>query len=220
MLAHSTMNKHYSLGELTRMEDGREEQSETIKEARTFPTFRPSLSNRMPNKQLYRLLHGCPVAALLQGSHQFGVGRAHHTGAEQPQTLPVPTHGWPLQTHLQHTTHNRCCQSISKQYLLFCLCSVWTTETVCKVLRATIEDKDPCLNSKGSEDEGATHYPCLQVWVNLTASGQEVMLYQTEDTLERNPKVLEHVPLSPPAAIQHLPQLQFNFEHICGIGCH
>uniref|UniRef100_A0A8B9T4Z9 Potassium calcium-activated channel subfamily M regulatory beta subunit 1 n=1 Tax=Anas platyrhynchos TaxID=8839 RepID=A0A8B9T4Z9_ANAPL len=39
--------------------------------------------------------------------------------------------------------------------------------------RATIEDKDPCLNSKGSEDEGATHYPCLQVWVNLTASGQE-----------------------------------------------
>ncbi|XP_064581371.1 calcium-activated potassium channel subunit beta-1 isoform X4 [Zonotrichia leucophrys gambelii] len=36
--------------------------------------------------------------------------------------------------------------------------SVWTTETVCKV------------------------------WVNLTASGQEVMLYQTEDTLERNPK--------------------------------
>lgn len=91
---------------------------------------------------------------------------------------------------------------------------------MCKVLRATIEDKDPCLNSKGSEDEGATHYPCLQVWVNLTASGQEVMLYQTEDTLERNPKVLEHVPLSPPAAIQHLPQLQFNFEHICGIGCH
>ncbi|KAM9185050.1 calcium-activated potassium channel subunit beta-1 [Mergus octosetaceus] len=66
--------------------------------------------------------------------------------------------------------------------------SVWTTETVCKVLRATIEDKDPCLNSKGSEDEGATRYPCLQVWVNLTASGQEVMLYQTEDTLERNPK--------------------------------
>ncbi|NWZ24749.1 KCMB2 protein, partial [Asarcornis scutulata] len=66
--------------------------------------------------------------------------------------------------------------------------SVWTTETVCKVLRATIEDKDPCLNSQGSEDEGATHYPCLQVWVNLTASGQEVMLYQTEDTLERNPK--------------------------------
>ncbi|XP_064017702.1 calcium-activated potassium channel subunit beta-1 isoform X2 [Pogoniulus pusillus] len=36
--------------------------------------------------------------------------------------------------------------------------SVWTTETVCKVR------------------------------VNLTASGQEVMLYATEDTLERNPK--------------------------------
>ena len=27
------------------------------------------------------------------------------------------------------------------------------------------------------------------MWVNLTASGQEVLLYYSEDTLERNPKV-------------------------------
>ncbi|XP_039555377.1 putative calcium-activated potassium channel subunit beta isoform X2 [Passer montanus] len=66
--------------------------------------------------------------------------------------------------------------------------SVWTTETVCKVLKANIKDKVFCPNSKGSEDEEIFPYPCLQVWVNLTASGQEVMLYQTEDTLERNPK--------------------------------
>ncbi|NXM06715.1 KCMB1 protein, partial [Tyrannus savana] len=66
--------------------------------------------------------------------------------------------------------------------------SVWTTETVCKVLKANIEDKALCPNSKGSEDEDTFPYPCLQVWVNLTASGQEVMLYQTEDTLDRNPK--------------------------------
>ncbi|TRZ08596.1 hypothetical protein HGM15179_018510, partial [Zosterops borbonicus] len=66
--------------------------------------------------------------------------------------------------------------------------SVWTTETVCKVLKANIKDKVFCPNSKGSEDEEIFPYPCLQVWVNLTASGQEVMLYQTEDTLEKNPK--------------------------------
>ncbi|NXJ48184.1 KCMB1 protein, partial [Spizaetus tyrannus] len=66
--------------------------------------------------------------------------------------------------------------------------SVWTTETVCKVLKANIKDKVLCPNSEGSEDEDIFPYPCLQVWVNLTASGQEVMLYQTEDTLERNPK--------------------------------
>lgn len=61
---------------------------------------------------------------------------------------------------------------------------------MCKVLKANIKDKVFCPNSKGSEDEEIFPYPCLQVWVNLTASGQEVMLYQTEDTLERNPKVL------------------------------
>ncbi|XP_025917124.1 calcium-activated potassium channel subunit beta-1 [Apteryx rowi] len=66
--------------------------------------------------------------------------------------------------------------------------SVWTTETVCKVLKATIKEKVHCSQSEDSEDETVFHYPCLQVWVNLTASGQEVMLYQTEDTLERNPK--------------------------------
>ncbi|NWI45625.1 KCMB1 protein, partial [Picathartes gymnocephalus] len=66
--------------------------------------------------------------------------------------------------------------------------SVWTTETVCKVLKVSIKDKVFCPKSEGSEDEEIFPYPCLQVWVNLTTSGQEVMLYQTEDTLERNPK--------------------------------
>uniref|UniRef100_A0A8C5UEY6 Potassium calcium-activated channel subfamily M regulatory beta subunit 1 n=1 Tax=Malurus cyaneus samueli TaxID=2593467 RepID=A0A8C5UEY6_9PASS len=66
--------------------------------------------------------------------------------------------------------------------------SVWTTETVCKVLKTNIKDKVFCPNSEGSEDGEIFPYPCLQVWVNLTASGQEVMLYQTEDTLEKNPK--------------------------------
>ncbi|KFW88301.1 calcium-activated potassium channel subunit beta-1 [Phalacrocorax carbo] len=66
--------------------------------------------------------------------------------------------------------------------------SVWTAQTICKVLKTNIKDKVLCPNSKGSEDEDIFPYPCLQVWVNLTASGEEVMLYHTEDTLERNPK--------------------------------
>ncbi|KFV97265.1 PREDICTED: calcium-activated potassium channel subunit beta-1 [Eurypyga helias] len=66
--------------------------------------------------------------------------------------------------------------------------SVWTTETMCKLLKANIQDSALCPNSDGLEDEDAFPYPCLEVWVNLTASGQEVMLYQTEDTLRRNPK--------------------------------
>ncbi|NWT79993.1 KCMB1 protein, partial [Lanius ludovicianus] len=66
--------------------------------------------------------------------------------------------------------------------------SVWTTETVCKVLKTNIKDNVFCPHNEGSEDEENFPYPCLQVWVNVTASGQEVMLYQTEDTLERNPK--------------------------------
>ncbi|NXC65410.1 KCMB1 protein, partial [Anhinga anhinga] len=66
--------------------------------------------------------------------------------------------------------------------------SVWTTQTTCKLLKTNIKDKVLCPNSKGSEDEEIFPYPCLQVWVNLTASGQEAMLYHTEDTLARNSK--------------------------------
>ncbi|NXX91754.1 KCMB1 protein, partial [Centropus bengalensis] len=66
--------------------------------------------------------------------------------------------------------------------------SVWTIETVCKVLKASIKEKVLCPDVEGSEEEDAFPYPCLQVWVNLTASGQEVMLYHSEDTVERNPK--------------------------------
>ncbi|NWR70826.1 KCMB1 protein, partial [Centropus unirufus] len=66
--------------------------------------------------------------------------------------------------------------------------SVWTIETVCKVLKANIKEKVLCPDIEGSEEEDTFPYPCLQVWVNLTASGQEVMLYHSEDTVEKNPK--------------------------------
>ncbi|KFP80343.1 PREDICTED: calcium-activated potassium channel subunit beta-1 [Acanthisitta chloris] len=74
--------------------------------------------------------------------------------------------------------------------------SVWTTEAVCKLLKVNIKDRALCPSSEDSEDGDSFPYPCLQVWVNLTASGQEVMLYDNEDTLSRNAKC-SYVPDKP-----------------------
>ncbi|XP_019390395.1 PREDICTED: calcium-activated potassium channel subunit beta-1 [Crocodylus porosus] len=62
--------------------------------------------------------------------------------------------------------------------------SVWTTKTNCNVLKTNIKEKVDCSCCEGAND----NYPCLEVWVNLNFSGQEVMLYHTEDTRRRNPK--------------------------------
>ncbi|KYO39246.1 calcium-activated potassium channel subunit beta-1 [Alligator mississippiensis] len=66
--------------------------------------------------------------------------------------------------------------------------SVWTKETKCQVVKANIKDEVHCSFIEGANDENIFHYPCLEVWVNLNFSGQEVMLYLTEETLEINPK--------------------------------
>ncbi|NXU56970.1 KCMB1 protein, partial [Turnix velox] len=87
--------------------------------------------------------------------------------------------------------------------------SVWTMESVCKVLKVNIMDKVLCPSSEGSEDEDSFPYTCLQVWVNLTASGQEVMLYQTEDTVEKNPKC-SYVP----GKLENLKEVEARIETI------
>uniref|UniRef100_A0A8D0GT43 Potassium calcium-activated channel subfamily M regulatory beta subunit 1 n=1 Tax=Sphenodon punctatus TaxID=8508 RepID=A0A8D0GT43_SPHPU len=66
--------------------------------------------------------------------------------------------------------------------------SVWTKTSVCKLLKANIKDKVHCSYNYGSGEENIFRYPCLEVWVNLTVSGQVMMLYHTEGTLEQNPK--------------------------------
>lgn len=68
--------------------------------------------------------------------------------------------------------------------------SVWTKETTCKLLKTNIKDKVQCSFNNGEGDENIFQYPCLEVLVDLNFSGQEVMLYHTEETQERNPKVL------------------------------
>uniref|UniRef100_A0A8C8S4E4 Potassium calcium-activated channel subfamily M regulatory beta subunit 1 n=1 Tax=Pelusios castaneus TaxID=367368 RepID=A0A8C8S4E4_9SAUR len=66
--------------------------------------------------------------------------------------------------------------------------SVWTKETMCKLLKANIKDKVQCLFNNDASDENIFRYPCLEVLVDLNFSGQEVMLYHNEETKERNPK--------------------------------
>ncbi|XP_074866035.1 calcium-activated potassium channel subunit beta-1 [Carettochelys insculpta] len=66
--------------------------------------------------------------------------------------------------------------------------SVWTKETTCKVLNANIKDEAQCLFNNGAGNVNNFPYPCLEVLVDLNFSGQEVMLYHTEDTHRRNPK--------------------------------
>ncbi|CAM2118322.1 unnamed protein product [Caretta caretta] len=66
--------------------------------------------------------------------------------------------------------------------------SVWTKETTCKLLKTNIKDKVQCSFNNGEGDENIFQYPCLEVLVDLNFSGQEVMLYHTEETQERNPK--------------------------------
>ncbi|XP_008102853.1 calcium-activated potassium channel subunit beta-1 [Anolis carolinensis] len=66
--------------------------------------------------------------------------------------------------------------------------SVWTNESMCKLIKATTMEKVHCLYNEGSGNENIFRYPCLQVQVNLTLLGQVVKLYHTEDTADRNPK--------------------------------
>ncbi|XP_013932042.1 PREDICTED: putative calcium-activated potassium channel subunit beta [Thamnophis sirtalis] len=71
--------------------------------------------------------------------------------------------------------------------------SVWADKSECDVVKANIKE-DQCSSIEGSEDKYIFHYPCLEVYVNLTHLGQVVMLYYTEQTVERNPKC-SYIPL-------------------------
>ncbi|NXN16140.1 KCMB1 protein, partial [Indicator maculatus] len=98
--------------------------------------------------------------------------------------------------------------------------SVWTTETMCKVLKVSIKDQAPCPKSDGSEDEDVFPYPCLQVRVNLTASGQEVMLYATEDTLDLNPKCSYVPDKSEKEAKAKIEKIASNFKSHQTVSCY
>ncbi|XP_073482347.1 calcium-activated potassium channel subunit beta-2 isoform X1 [Lithobates pipiens] len=64
--------------------------------------------------------------------------------------------------------------------------SVWTVETQCTLLNASITETFNCSFSCGPDCWKISQYPCLQVHVNLTLSGQKVLLYHNEETLKVN----------------------------------
>lgn len=72
---------------------------------------------------------------------------------------------------------------------LYFLLSVWTEEAQCSLLNASITETFNCSFSCGPDCWKISQYPCLQVYVNLTSSGQKLLLYHTEETMKINSEV-------------------------------
>jgi hypothetical protein len=83
------------------------------------------------------------------------------------------------------------------------LCSVWTEEAQCALLNVSITETFNCSFSCGPDCWKLSQYPCLQVYVNLTSSGERLLLYHTEETMKINQKV--GVWLAPPGCLQNPP---------------
>ncbi|XP_029472588.1 calcium-activated potassium channel subunit beta-2 isoform X2 [Rhinatrema bivittatum] len=64
--------------------------------------------------------------------------------------------------------------------------SVWTEEAQCTLLNASITETFNCSFSCGPDSWKISQYPCLQVYVNLTSSGQKLLLYHNEETMKTN----------------------------------
>ncbi|KAI6063106.1 Calcium-activated potassium channel subunit beta-2 isoform X4 [Aix galericulata] len=64
--------------------------------------------------------------------------------------------------------------------------SVWTEEAQCSLLNASITESFNCSFSCGPDCWKISQYPCLQVYVNLTSSGQKLLLYHNEETMKIN----------------------------------
>lgn len=67
--------------------------------------------------------------------------------------------------------------------------SVWTEESQCTLLNVSITETFNCSFSCGPDCWKLSQYPCLQVYVNLTSSGEKLLLYHTEETMKINQKV-------------------------------
>ncbi|XP_027441338.1 calcium-activated potassium channel subunit beta-2 isoform X4 [Zalophus californianus] len=67
--------------------------------------------------------------------------------------------------------------------------SVWTKESQCTLVNASITETFNCSFSCGPDCWKLSQYPCLQVYVNLTSSGEKLLLYHTEETMKINQKI-------------------------------
>ncbi|CAL8348033.1 unnamed protein product [Gadus morhua 'NCC'] len=66
--------------------------------------------------------------------------------------------------------------------------SVWTEESRCVIVNATIVWDVNCSFSCGAECWKSSRYPCLQVYVSLNSSGKVVRLSHNEESQDRNPE--------------------------------
>ncbi|KAJ6668039.1 hypothetical protein lerEdw1_016360 [Lerista edwardsae] len=100
--------------------------------------------------------------------------------------------------------------------------SVWTKKSVCKLIEAGIKEKVHFFCNESSSDENTFHYPCLDVQVNLTALGQVVMLYHTEETIDKNPKC-SYIPpnMEDDSELQrHVEKIVYSFRNEKLFPCH
>uniref|UniRef100_A0A493SUF1 Calcium-activated potassium channel subunit beta-2 n=1 Tax=Anas platyrhynchos platyrhynchos TaxID=8840 RepID=A0A493SUF1_ANAPP len=74
--------------------------------------------------------------------------------------------------------------------------SVWTEEAQCSLLNASITESFNCSFSCGPDCWKISQYPCLQVYVNLTSSGQKLLLYHNEETMKINSETLKQKHIS------------------------
>nr|XP_015216120.1 PREDICTED: calcium-activated potassium channel subunit beta-3 [Lepisosteus oculatus] len=75
--------------------------------------------------------------------------------------------------------------TVVKPYML----SSWSEQANCTVIRMEIlEDWVDCTFICGVDCRGQAKYPCLQVFVNLSSSGQKAVLHYNDEVIQQNPK--------------------------------
>lgn len=82
---------------------------------------------------------------------------------------------------------------------------MWTEESQCTLLNASITETFNCSFSCGPDCWKLSQYPCLQVYVNLTSSSEKLLLYHTEETIKINQKVGACILVPTPSSL--LPEL-------------
>ncbi|XP_038672853.1 calcium-activated potassium channel subunit beta-2 isoform X1 [Scyliorhinus canicula] len=64
--------------------------------------------------------------------------------------------------------------------------SVWKGESKCTVIETRITNCTTCIQSCVSNCQKPSHYPCIQIYVNLSASGSRALLHHSEESVRAN----------------------------------
>ncbi|KAM9311582.1 calcium-activated potassium channel subunit beta-1 [Gastrophryne carolinensis] len=80
--------------------------------------------------------------------------------------------------------------------------SVWTAESMCTLVQATLKESSNCIHNSNTKPESIVKYPCLKVLVNLNFSEDIFMLYHTEESPDWNNKC------------SYIPECKDNFTEV------